>query len=156
MPYNQTTDEPNLLIVVSYCIHILREVCRSFSFWATCIVEWCLFLNLDVSNMLRSGRGHIFSNMPNCEWPKQTHWDWLVMRMSGGTFRLTMELGGGGTHCVWTMLCPPKALCSPNVPPPMVMRNRNYEYGTYNQYRKILQLSRHEVGHCLLEPCIWT
>ena len=27
--------------------------------------------------------------------------------MGGGTLRLTMQLGGGGTHCVWTMSCPP-------------------------------------------------
>ena len=46
--------------------------------------------------------------------------------MGGGTFRLTMEFGGGGggrrgTHCVWTMLCPPKPLCSPNFPQPMIL-----------------------------------
>ena len=30
-------------------------------------------------------------------------------------------VGEGGMHCVWTMLCPPKPLCSPNVPPPMAV-----------------------------------
>ena len=41
-------------------------------------------------------------------------------RMGGGTFRLTMELGGHAL-CVNNAL-PSQPLCSPNVPPPMHAR----------------------------------
>ena len=34
--------------------------------------------------------------------------------------RLDWQWRWGGTHCVWTMLCPLKPLCSPNIPPPML------------------------------------
>ena len=56
-------------------------------------------------------------------------------------------------NCVWTMLCPPKPLCSPNIAPPIIQNHKHCLYFKPPQMATLKKKTRISNSYSILMAC---